>query len=52
MTDSQRSALVGMATAVLACGCAPADIRFRAENLQSCLAADALSRRFGHFFGL
>ena len=52
MTDSQRSALAGMAAAILACACAPADIRFRAENLQRALAADALDRRFGHFFSL
>lgn len=51
MTDSQRSALAGMVKAILACDCAPADIRFRAQNLQFCLAADALDRRFGHVFG-
>lgn len=40
MTDSQRAALLDLTRAILACDCAPKDIRFRAQSLQFRLALD------------
>lgn len=47
MTPAQRAALLDLTAAILRCDCAPADIRFRARNLQIHIALDgALSRIF------
>lgn len=49
MTTSQRSALSGMMSAILAVDHCPPDIRARAEALQAKLSPfAALMRLFGH----
>jgi hypothetical protein len=40
MTAAQRSALHDLCRAILACACAPADIRFRARSLDRALVVD------------
>ena len=52
MTYVQRSALVGMCDAVLACDCATTDIRLRAEKLRARLTRDFSRIRFGDLFVL
>ena len=52
MTFAQRSALVGMCDAVLACDCATDNIRLRAEKLRARLTHDFSRIRFGVLFVL
>lgn len=52
MTSAQRSALVGMCDAVLACDAASADTRLRAEKLRARLTHDFSRIRFGVLFVL
>ncbi|MFB0491289.1 hypothetical protein ABIE45_003875 [Methylobacterium sp. OAE515] len=40
MTASQRTALLRMCRSILACDCAPPDIRFRARSLENHLVVD------------
>lgn len=49
MTRSQRAALIEMVGAILACDCADASMRFRAETLQARLTFDFSRVKFGHF---
>lgn len=49
MTPHQRQSLIDLMNAILACACAPADIRFRANNLLWKLQMDQI--RFDRFFG-
>lgn len=42
MTAPQRAATIEMCAAILRCSSCPPDIRFRARNLQVCVALDAM----------
>lgn len=44
MSASQRAALLDLCAAILRCDCAPADIRFRARNLQIWAALSGTGR--------
>lgn len=52
MTRSQRLALTEMVEAILACSCAPADIRARAEILRAKLAYGPLADVMSAFTGV
>lgn len=47
MTEAQRAALLGMMEAILACDCAPPDIRLRATGLRLRISC---GDRFGDVF--
>ncbi|MDH2313126.1 hypothetical protein [Methylobacterium brachiatum] len=44
MSASQRAALLDLCAAILRCDCAAPDIRFRARNLQICVALSGTDR--------